>query len=140
MTTTKPRRRWGRLLVLVALVAAIVLALLYLRCRGGFGLGGGSDSGSGKAKQAVDVPAAPTAAAGVDAGAPRCQVRLDAEGLTLDGARAEPAAVVAACKAAGAADVVVTGAARFGAWEQLRDQLAAEGVETFVRGAPQAAP
>ncbi|MCE9575534.1 MAG: hypothetical protein K8W52_20445 [Deltaproteobacteria bacterium] len=141
-----PKRRLRRLVVPAALVAAIVLAVMYLRCGGGFGLGGGSSVGLGKgtgsagtagagsdgtARAALDRPA--------DAGVPRCQVRVTGAGLELDGAVATREAIVTACTTAGAADVTVTGDARQGLWDDLKGALTAAGVTTFVRD-PQAAP
>lgn len=62
-------------------------------------------------------------------------MRLDASGLSLDGAASDQAAVMTACKAAGGADVVVTGDAVQGAWDGLRVALLEAGVEVYVRGA-----
>jgi len=142
-----PKRRLRRLVVPAALVAAIALAVLYLRCGGGFGLGGGSGVGLGKgpgsagsagaggsdstARGALDRPS--------DAGVPRCQVRVTGAGLELDGAVATREAIVAACRTASAADVTVTGDARQGVWDDLKAALTAAGIATFVRD-PQAAP
>lgn len=141
-----PKRRLRRLVVPAALIAAIVLAVLYLRCGGGLGVGGGSSvglgkgtgsegtagaGGSGTARAALDRPS--------DAGVPRCQVRVTGAGLELDGAVATREAVVAACTTAAAADVTVTGDARQGVWDDLKAALTAAGVATFVRD-PQAAP
>jgi hypothetical protein len=131
--TERKRRRWVRWLILGGVVAAIVLVILYARCRGGWGMGGGDSSGTGKPRTAAEVPAA-------DAGATRCALRLDAAGLSLDGQPATQDAAVEACRRAGKAEVVVTGDARFGAWEALRAALDAAGVEVAVRGvAPGAA-
>lgn len=142
MTTRPPRRRVRRLVLWGGLAALVILILLYARCRGGLGLGGGTSSGAlrGSAATATALDAAPAAAsaadAGTDAAPPRCQVRVDAQGVTLDGKPATVDAAIAACRTAGAADVLVTGDAVQGTWDQLRTGLEAAGVKTFVRGAP----
>lgn len=130
MSPKQPARRfrWGRLLVVGAIVAAAVLAFLYLQCGSGWGFGPGSGKGEGKgsARPAVSTP--------LDAAVPRCQLRVDAAGVALEGKPVEIAAAVAACDKAGAADVVVTGDARQGQWDQLKAALDGAGVKSFVRG------
>jgi hypothetical protein len=140
----KPRRL--RTLVLLAILAALVLAVLYVRCGHGFGLGGGggsglspgSGTGSGTAIGSGPASAAPKDAAPApgDAAPPaHCALRIDATGITLAGAPATQDAAVAACKSAGAADVLVTGDAVQGTWDQLRASLTAAGVSVYVHGA-----
>jgi hypothetical protein len=114
------------------LAALIALALGYLRCNGELGLGGGrGDSGDTLEVAAPPVVPAP--------GSLRCQLRLDGAGLWALGAtgqqQIEVAAAVASCKVAGGADVVLTGEARQGAWDELHAALEAGGVTSFVRGA-----
>ncbi len=140
-----PRRvRWLARGLIVALIA---LAVIYLRCGGaglGFGGGGGGSSPVGLLK---DPPSPTTLASSKegedpsesrDAGALRCQLRLDSGGLWLLGAtgqaQTDVAAAVSSCKVAGGADVVITGDARQGAWDELRAALDAAGVPSFVRG------
>jgi hypothetical protein len=131
----RPPRRIFRFVLFAGLVAAIVLAVLYARCNGGFGLGGGSESGSGKTtKPRTAVP--PTA---IDAGVPRCQIRVDGAGITVDGKPATLASAVTTCERARAADVVVTGDARQGTWDELRAAFERASIETFVRGRPERA-
>jgi hypothetical protein len=120
------RRRLLLLLLLAAAVVALVM-VLHFGAGPGLGLGPSGDPGSGAAAAAP----APR----------RCALRLDATGLTVDGKPAERAAAIATCATAGGADVVVTGSARQGAWDELRQGLAQAGVPAFVRGrAAPAAP
>jgi len=108
-----------RILVLGGAAAAIVLAVLYLRCGHGWGLGGdgaGSGAGSGSAVAAK-----------------RCELRVAKAGITLAGHAATRAEAVAACRALGAADVVVTGDAREGDWEALREALELAKVEIVLQ-------
>ncbi|MBL8623281.1 MAG: hypothetical protein JNK64_18360 [Myxococcales bacterium] len=121
------RQRRRRRLFVAAVIAVLIIALLAIRCGGGFGLGGGDGLGGGRG-------GAGTGTGSGSASAPaRCQLRVDATGVTVDGKPATPAAAVAACR--GGADVVVTGDARQGTWDELARALAAAGVATAVRGA-----
>lgn len=136
-----PRRiRWA---ARGALAGLVVLAVVYLRCGGGgFGFGGGGLGVGGGSGVGLRSPATPRPLSGDekgrDAGALRCQLRLDGTGLWQLGAtgqaKVEVAAAVASCKAAGGADVVITGDARQGAWDELRAALDGAGVPSFVRG------
>ena len=119
------RRRVRRALFWLAAGAAIVLAVLLIRCRGGFGLGGGGGRG---------LVGRGSGSAGAAAPAPHCVVRVDAGGVLLAGRPATVAEVVAACRAAGGADVTVTGDARQGTWVELEAALAAAAVAFDVRG------
>ncbi|MBK7073059.1 MAG: hypothetical protein IPH44_12225 [Myxococcales bacterium] len=119
------RQRRRRRLFAAAVIAALVIALLAIRCGGGFGLGGGDGLGGGRGGAGTGSGSARAPA--------RCQIRVDATGVTVDGKPATPAAAVAACR--GGADVVVTGDARQGTWDELARALAAAGVATAVRGA-----
>jgi hypothetical protein len=138
-----PRRtRWLARGLIVALIA---LAVIYLRCGGGgLGFGGGGGGGSNPLGLLKETPP-PTTPASKDGEAPaagkeplRCQLRLDSGGLWLLGATGQAqtdiAAAVASCKEAGGADVVVTGEARQGAWDELRAALDSAGIRSFVRG------
>lgn len=126
MSKQQPRR--SRLAPLAVIGALIALALLLFRCGPRLGLGG--DDGDDPDPGAARTVAAPIA----DAAPARCQVRLAAAGLSVDGRTVEPAAAIEACRAAGAADVIVTGDARQGDWDALRAGLEGAGVELFVRG------
>jgi hypothetical protein len=119
--------------------------VIYLRCGGGgLGFGGGGGGGSNPLGLLKETPP-PTTPASKDGEDPaaskeplRCQLRLDSGGLWLLGATGQAqtdiAAAVASCKEAGGADVVVTGEARQGAWDELRAALDAAGIPSFVRG------
>jgi hypothetical protein len=126
--TPKRSTRWAVRGLLAGLLA---LALGYLRCSGELGLGGGGSVSKGK--EPVTSPPAPR-----EDGQLRCQLRLDGAGLWLLGPtgqlQTEVAAAVASCKVSAGADVVITGEARQGAWDELRAELAAAGVAVFVRG------
>ncbi|MFT3694005.1 MAG: hypothetical protein QM831_12750 [Kofleriaceae bacterium] len=116
------RHRRRKVLVLGGGATAIVLAMLYLRCGGGWGLGkgGGSGAGSGPGSGAVVT-------------AKHCEIRVAKDGITVDNRTAKIEDVVTTCKKSGAADVVVTGDAREGDWEQLRAALEAAKVVISLR-------
>jgi hypothetical protein len=114
------QQRRRRVLFAAVIAALIAAAVMYLHCGAGWGFGGsgngsGKASGSGSAKQAVKAPES-------------CEVKLDAGGLKVDGAAAALDQVVAACKKAGRAEVVVTNSAREGDRAALRDALDEAGV------------
>jgi hypothetical protein len=115
------RRQLRRKLLIWALViGAIVAAVLFLTCGRGWGLGGaGKGEGSG-------------ATAPADAGPRRCSIRVTATGLTLDGAKADRDAIVKACTGA-TADVVVTGDARQGDWDDLKAALERAGIQVYLK-------
>lgn len=117
------RRMRRRLLALGVIVGAIVLAVLYLTCGHGWGLGG---SGKGKGEGAGSGTA-------VDPGPRRCVIRVTAAGITLGGKPATREAVVKACKATTGADVVVTGDARQGDWDELRAALETANIVIYKR-------
>jgi hypothetical protein len=110
------RRMRRRLLLWSALLALVAAAAMYLRCGDGFGLGGpGKGPGEGGEVRPV-------------AGPKRCDLRVAKAGITVDGKPMLRDEAVAACKAAGGADVVVTGDAREGDWKDLRGALETAGV------------
>ncbi len=116
------RQRRRRLIVLSTVLALAILAILYLRC--GRGLGG-RDEGTGSAQPlATPIPDA----------APRthCALRLAAAGLSLDGESTSSDAAIAACKQA-TIEVLVTGDARQGDWDKLREALDAASIHYTVR-------
>jgi hypothetical protein len=120
------RRRTGRKLLLwTILLGGIVLAALYLTCGRGWGLGGkGKGAGSGAGPAAVQTLVSP-----VDAGPRRCQIRIAASGITADGKPATVDEAVAACKGATAAEVLVTGGARRGDWEDVEAAFDRAGIQ-----------
>lgn len=124
------RRRIGRFLFWLLAIAAIVAAIMLVRCGGGFGFGDGKGLGGGKGKGPGAGSAGP--AAGVMA-APRCKLRVDSTGISLDDKPTTITAAVAACKKTTGADILVTGGARQGTWDDLRAALDTAGVPTLVR-------
>ena len=122
------RRRMRRKLLWWAFfVTAIVLAALYATCGRGFGLGGlglglgeGEGPGEGSVKALMDP---------VDAGPRRCQIRIAASGISADGKAVTVEEAVAACKDATAAEVLVTGGARAGDWEDLKAAFERAGIK-----------
>ncbi len=109
----------------VAVVGGGALLLLLLLRGKGWSLGGSGDGSDGQGA-ATDAPiAAPAPRA-------RCAVRVDSAGIQLDGAPADLDTTVATCRAAGAADVLVTGAAIQGVVDRLLDALRASGVSLHV--------
>lgn len=115
------RRQLRRKLLLWGLViGAIVAAVLFLTCGRGWGLGGaGKGEGSGSSAPA-------------DAGPKRCAIRVTANGMTLDGVASNKEAIVTACTGA-TADVVVTGDARQGDWEELKTALERANITVFLK-------
>lgn len=121
------RRLRRKLLFWAALLGAIVLAALYLTCGRGWGLGGkgkgagsGAGSGPGSAAPLLSV---------VDAGPRRCEVRIAASGISVDGKPATVAEAVTACKTGMAAEVLVTGGARRGDWADLKAAFDGAGIQ-----------
>lgn len=112
------RRRRRRLVFMLIWAAAVVALFLYLQFGKGFGIGHGSGTGTG--------PGSAT-----NPQKPRCAVRVAADGLTLDGKPATRDQIVSGC--AQGADVVVTGDARQGDWDDLRAALAAAKIPVFER-------
>jgi hypothetical protein len=59
----------------------------------------------------------------VDAGVTRCALRLTAAGITVDGKSMTREEAITACKATQGADIIVTGDARTGDWEDLQKAM-----------------
>jgi hypothetical protein len=113
------RHRRRRLIILGGWAVLVVLAALYLRCGRGWGLGGGGGTGTGNGS-------------GSAAAAPhRCQARVTAKGLELEGKPATQDAIVSGCPQG--VDVIVTGDARQGDWDALKAALDAAHVPVFTR-------
>ena len=129
---SRPQRR-GRLTPWVLVAGLVAAAVLYLRCGDGFGFGRGDGKGDGKGE--VKKKPAGDATGVLGGAAIRCQLRLDAAGLHVDGAAAASSVedAVRACKAAGGAELVATGDAVFGELEKVREALDQAGVSVFVR-------
>jgi len=119
------RRMRRRVVVWTALLAAVIAASMYLTCGHGFGLGGageGPGEGPGSARPLT--------------GPRRCTVRVAATGITVDGKAMSRSQAVAACKAAGGADVLVTGDAREGEWKALKAALESAVTDIVVHEPP----
>jgi hypothetical protein len=120
------RRRMRRRLFMIGMfVAAIALAITYLTCGRGWGVGGagkgeGSGPGSGSGRAVEKAP-------------PRCAIRVTGAGILLDGKPATRQEAVAMCKTMAGADVVVTGDARQGDWDELRAALEAANIPVFTK-------
>ena len=138
MSRRRQRSTGGRLLIWAFVLGLLVAAMMYLRCGEGFGFGpgGGGDGEESEKGEAARDEVRP-AVGGQPAG--RCQLRVDASGVTLDGKPAEVDAAVAACKKAGGAELTATGDATYGTVEALRSALDREGVPLLVRD-PATAP
>ena len=126
------QRRRRRVLVTLLVIGAIVAAVLYLTCGKGWGVGGkgeGAGSGPGPGPGSAAPLLTP-----VDAGVARCALRLSEAGLTVDGKPATRDEAIATCKARpGGAEVLVTGDARQGDWDDLRAALDAAGIAYTTR-------
>jgi hypothetical protein len=123
------RRRIRRRMTLwSALLGLIVAAAAYLRCGSGFGLGTGTGNGN-DGNSAVRPVAGPQ----------RCAVRVGPSGITVDGKPMSRDQAVDACKATTGVDVVVTGDAREGDWQELHAALVSAGVQD-IRVRERAAP
>jgi hypothetical protein len=122
-------------LILLLVVAAGVIVGSYLKC-GGLGLGPGWGFGSGTGSAPV---ASATTTSARDAGTHgTCHVRLDSQGFALEGGTSTLEAIVGACKEAGSAELVVTGDARSGSYDELRAALDQASIPYHVRGRPDA--
>jgi hypothetical protein len=113
------RRMRRRVLAWSALLAAVAAGALYLRCGAGFGLGGAGEGPGPGSPRPLTAPR-------------RCAIRVAAGGITVDGKPMLRDDAVAACKATAGADVVVTGDARQGDWNDLRAALRIAGVSNIV--------
>lgn len=120
--------------LLLAIVAAVLVFLgtLLGECGLGFGLGpglraglDGAQTGAEPTPSAPPVPSASATVAPTASAAPptSCVLRLDSEGLKLDGKPSEIPAAVEACKRSGKAELITTGDAKFGDHESLRKAL-----------------
>jgi hypothetical protein len=133
MRSQRRRKRWLRVLVLLAALAAAVFLLL--RCGGDFGLGLGNGwgiAGDGDGDDDSDDGAATSADKPAKA-VKRCRLRLDLTGLTLDDVPVSIERAVAACKTAGEADLTVTGDARQGTLDATKSALEQAGVRVYAR-------
>lgn len=105
---------------------------MYLRCGAGFGLGGPGKGPGGPGKGPGDASGQTRRLTEPR----RCAIRVAAGGTTVDGKPMLRDEVVAACKAAAGADVLITGDARQGDGEDLLSALRTAGIPVAVREPP----
>lgn len=124
----------------IAMVAAglIFLGTLLGECGFGTGLGPGlKDQVPGATPESDAVPSAsvaPSVSVAPSASAPAaCVLRLDGEGIALEGKHVSVADAVAACKQAGKAELLTTGDARYGDHEKLSKALRDAGIFVLER-------
>lgn len=115
------RRMRRRMTVWTTLLAAAIAAAMYLRCGGGWGTGGKGAGEGGATKGTASEAAA------------RCSIRLSAKGITVNDKAMTREQAIAACKGKIGADVLITGNARQGDWDELRGALEAAGITFFTR-------
>ena len=141
MRPARPPRR-SRPLLLVLLLGAAGALFYYMQCGDGFGIGPGGGGGVGSAERdgerveadRTDQAAEPDDPTRKAAGTVRrCQLRLDAKGLTMDGDATSIDDAVSACKKAGGAELIATGDAVIGELHRVREALDRAGVEVFER-------
>jgi hypothetical protein len=108
----------------VAVVGGGALLLLLLLRGKGWGLGGRGDGAD--EQRTTDEPIAASRPPA------RCAVRVDSAGIQLDGAHSDLDTTVARCRAAGTADVLVTGAAIQGVVDRLLAALRAASVSVHL--------
>lgn len=109
--------RTGRTL---AIVGGGALLLWWLLRGGGGGIGSGSGSGLAAGAAGAAVPA-------------RANVRVDANGISVDGQPMDVAGAAAAVAKRGQANVIITGAARVGTVDDLLTALRATGAQLYVQ-------
>ncbi|HEX4420923.1 MAG TPA: hypothetical protein VH165_23565 [Kofleriaceae bacterium] len=115
------RRRVRRRVTLWTLLLGVVAAAaMYLRCGTGFGLGGGGGSGTGPGSVQPLV-------------SHRCALRISAAGITVDGKPMSRDQAVAACQAAGSAELTEVGDTPEGRIDELHAALKAADVPFSVR-------
>ena len=122
MSARRDKRKQGRLVIAGAIVA---MALLLGWC--GRGWFGGGDGNAPPGDSAQSPPRAET----TEQADARCEIRVDATGLYLNGARSAVPEAVAACKQHGEAHVLITGDAVYGTVQQLEAGLSEADIRVF---------
>ncbi len=115
----------------VAIVGGGALLLLLLLRGKGWGLGGGDDQGDGGHGAGTSSDSRATTSGTAAPRAP-CRVRVDAEGIQVDGTRADLATTTDRCRAAGSAEIHATGASITGVIADVVDALQAAGVQVWA--------
>lgn len=129
-TELQRRKRRNRVLVLLLLAALIAAAIYFFGFGGGFGFGKGKGAGTGEGSGHAPQPAVTTA----DAGPQRCTIRVEADGILVNGVKKTRDEAVELCSKTEGAMVTVTGEARQGDWDELRAALQATGTKIYIRG------
>lgn len=143
MRPPRPQRR-SRPFLLVLLLGAAGALFYYMQCGDGFGLGPGGGGGVGSEARDGDrvdradrtdeaTPEADDSTRRAVGAVRRCELRLDAKGLTMSGVETSIDDAVSACKKAGGAELTATGDAVIGELQRVRDALDRAGVEVFER-------
>ena len=122
MTQRNDKDTTGRTVAIVG-GGALLLWLLLRRIGSGSGGGDGSSDGSGQDGNGTTAPTAATSP---------CQIRIDADGIELDGVPTDLAAMTSRCQATGSAEVRATGAAITGVIAEVVQALRAAGVQVFA--------
>lgn len=124
------RRVRRRLLGWAIVLGALALGALYLTCGRGWGLGRGAGQGAGSGPGSGPGPGSVNALlTTIDAGPSRCHVRVAAAGISAEGKPATVDEALAVCRAAAAAEVLVTGGARAGDWKELKAAFDRAGIQ-----------
>lgn len=126
---SRPRKRKrGRRLATLGLVGALGAAIYWFLQFSGAGVGLPGLPGLPDKERADTEPSSDAAAQQV----PPCELRVDREGVQLEGESVDVEVAVASCRQAGEAILTVTGDARYGTFEQTRDALEQAGVTVRV--------
>jgi hypothetical protein len=108
--------------IIVIAAALIVLGLILGWWRWGMGRGGGGGGipigGTGQGEEREEAPETPPSPAPA-----RCELRLDADGLTIDGKPGTIVDAVRVCLRSGEALLRVVGDAPYGVYQELRRAL-----------------
>jgi hypothetical protein len=119
------RARRRKVMWLGVWAGLIIAAVLYLRCGKGWGTGGGGEGeGSGS-----------STSTSTSTSTKRCQIRIDATGITVDGKGANRDTAVEVCRQTGGAELLVTGDARHGDVMALQAALSTAKIDTLVHDA-----
>ncbi len=139
MSRRGKRSTGGRLVIWAFVLGLLVAAMMYLRCGEGFGFGpGGGEDGDDESEKGEAKSELSPAVGGEPA--ERCRLRVDSEGVKIDGKALEVDEAVAACKKTGGAELTATGDAKYGTVEELKAALDREGVPVLVRDPATAPP
>ena len=133
----QPRDKRRRLRNLLIVAAIVVLALLLGWCgRGWFGGGSSGTSAAKHEPRSLTDQSVPQSTADAAPRPSRCQIRLDATGVSIAGAVASIDDVLARCRPAGEAEVLVTGDAVYGTVEQTTAALETAGIRVLFTQRP----